>query len=107
MAMTVFNLKSRSGYGRTREVRSISRISLASVVIAAVASAWGCSSSVEPADDSGPTDSSLYTLFQSASANISDSSASVAHGSLEDGPPVVRSGYTDPRWVRVGEAYFL
>lgn len=104
--MTVFNLKSHPGSGRNREVKPISRICLASAIIAAATSGWGCSSYVEPVNDSWPSDSSLYSLFLYAPANISSVSASVAHGSLEDGPAVVRSGYTDPRWVRVGEAYF-
>jgi hypothetical protein len=90
----------------TRDTTGLIRARLASAVIAAAASGWGCSSSVEPTKDSGPSDARLYSLFQFAPANISDSSASAAHRSYDD-PPMVRRGSTDPRWVRVGEAYFF
>ena len=82
------------------------RVRVASAVIAAATSGWGCSSSVEPANDSGSSDARLYSLFQFAPANISDSSASAAQGSYAD-PAIVRRGRTDPHWVWVGEACFL
>jgi hypothetical protein len=87
-------------------VKSISRIWVASVVIVAAASGWGCSYRAGSADDSWAADSSSYALFISSPANISDTSPSVAYGSLEGDPAVVRSGYTDPRWGRADEAVF-
>jgi hypothetical protein len=90
----------------TRDRTGLIRVRLASAVIAAAASGWGCSS-VEPANDSGSSDARLYSLFQFAPANISDSSVSAAHGSYEEDPPIVLRGSTDPRWVRVSEAYFF
>ncbi len=104
--MTVINLKSHPGSGRNHEVKSISRICLVSAIIAAATSGWGCSSYIEPVNDSWPSESSPYSRFLYVPANISGASALVAHGSLEDAPAVVRSGYTDPRWERVGETYF-
>jgi hypothetical protein len=74
----------------TRDRTGLIRVRLASAVIAAAASGWGGSSSVEPANDSESSDARLYSLFQFAPANISDSSASAAHGSYEDDPPIVR-----------------
>lgn len=105
------NVKSRPGSERNREAKSISRMWVASAIIAVATSAWGCSSRVESFDDW--LDSSPYALFRYSPANISVTSASVTNVSLKDDPAVVRSGYTDPGWDRVqllgertGEAFF-
>jgi hypothetical protein len=103
--MILLNVKNHPGFGRNREVNSISCIWVASAIIAAAISGVGCSSGVESVGDWRAANSSPYALFQYSPANISDTSASLAYGSLEDDPSVVRSGYTDPRWERADEAF--
>ena len=105
-------MKNHPSFERHREAKSISRMLVASAMIAVATSAWGCSSRVESFDDW--LDSSPYASFRYSPGNISDTSASVAYDYLGDDPAVVRSGYTDPgweraelRWERAGEAFFL
>lgn len=104
------HVKSHPGFERHREAKSISRMLVASVVIAVATSAWGCSSRVESFDD---RDSSLYAPFRYLPGNISDTLASVAYVDMGDDSAVARSGYTDPRWEPAelrsegaGEAFF-
>jgi hypothetical protein len=104
--MIHLNVKSHPGFERNREVKSISRIWVASAIIAVATSAWGCSSRIESVDDWLVADSSPRALFLYSPANNSDTSASVAYVSLKDDPAVVRSGYTDPAWELAGEAFF-
>ena len=82
--------------------KAISRMLVASVVIALATSAWACSSfvdssSAESVDDWNPNP---YALYRYSPANISDTSDSVVYGDLEDNSAVARSGYTDPDWER-------
>jgi hypothetical protein len=104
-------VKSHPSFERHREAKFISRMLVASAMIAVATSAWGCSSRVESFDDW--VDSSPYASFRYSRGNISDTSASVTHVDLGDDPEVVRSGYTDPGWERAelrseraGEAFF-
>ena len=92
--MIHLNVKRYRSFGRSRELKSISRIWVASAIIAAAASAWGCSPVVESVDDWPAANSSPYEMAWYSSANISITSASVGYGSLEDDPAVVRSGHT-------------
>lgn len=110
--MISLNVKSHPGFARNREAKPISRIWVASAIIAVATSAWGCSSRVGSFDDWPVADSSPYALFRYSPANISVTSASVAYVYLGKDPAVVRSGYTDPgwepaelRWERAGEAF--
>jgi hypothetical protein len=108
-------VNSHPGFERHREAKSISRMLVASAMIAVATSAWGCSSLVdssraESVDDWNPNP---YALYRYSPANISDTSDSVAYGDLEDDSAVARSGYTDPSWERAetrsedgGEAFF-
>ncbi len=95
-------MKSHSVFERYREAKFISRMLVASAVIAVATSVWGCSSLVdssraESVDDWNPDP---YALFRYSAANISDISDSVVYGDLEDDSAVARSGYTDPNWDR-------
>jgi hypothetical protein len=95
-------------FGRNRKVNSISGIWVASAIVVAVTSVWGCSSSVESVDDWRAAKFSSYAVFLSSPANISNTSASATDGSSEDDPAVmVGSGHTDPSWERAGDASFL
>ncbi len=72
-------MKSHPGFEIHREAKSISRMLVASVMIAVATSAWGCSSVVdssraESVDDWNPNP---YALFRYAPASISDTSDSV------------------------------
>ena len=95
-------MKSHPVFERYREAKFISRMLVASVMIAVATSAWGCSSVVdssraESVDDWNPNP---YALFRYSPGNISDTSDSVTYGDLEDDSAVARSGYTDPDWER-------
>ena len=103
-------MKSHPAFERYLEAKSISRMLLASALIAIATSAWGCSYRVDVPDD---WDSSPYASFRYSPGNISDPSALVAYVDLGDDSAVARSGYTDPSWERVephsqdaGEAFF-
>lgn len=96
--MINLNVKSHPGFARNREAKPISRIWVASAIIAVATSAWGCSSRVESFDDW--LDSSPYALFRYSPADISVTPASVAYVYLGNDSAVARSGYTDPAWER-------
>jgi hypothetical protein len=102
--MIHLNAKRYRSFGRSRELKSISRIWVASAIIAAAISAWGCSPVVESVDDWPTANSSPDEMAWYSPANMSVTSASVGYGPVEDDPAVVRSGHTDPRWERAGEA---
>ncbi|MFZ2061932.1 MAG: hypothetical protein WAU82_13030 [Candidatus Binatus sp.] len=97
-------MKSYPGFERHREAKSISRMLVASVVIAVATSAWGCSSRVDSSrvETFDDWDSSLYASFRYLYGNISDTSASVSYVDLADDSAVARSGYTDPSWEPAG-----
>jgi len=105
-------VKSHPSFERHREAKSISRMLVASALIAVATSAWGCSSRVDSSrvESSDDWDSSPYASFRYSPGYFSDPSASVHLG---DDPVVARSGYTDPRWERAelrwgrdGETFF-
>ncbi|MGA7872114.1 MAG: hypothetical protein WCA22_14605 [Candidatus Binatus sp.] len=95
-------MKIHSRFEKCSEAKSVSRMLVASVMIAVATSAWGCSSRVESrVESSDDWDSSSYASFPYSPGNISDASASVAHVHLgDDSAAGARSGYTDPRWER-------
>jgi hypothetical protein len=82
---------------KNREAKSISRMLVASAMIAVATSAWGCSSRVEPFD---VWDSSPYPSFTYSPGNAFETSAAVAYVDSGDDPGLARSGYTDPCWER-------
>ena len=98
--MINLNVKSHTSFARNRQAKPVSRMWVATAIIAVATSAWGCSSRVESFDDW--LDSSPYALFRYSPANIPVTSASVAYVYLGNDPAVARSGYTDPAWERAG-----
>ena len=96
--MIRLNVKSHTSFARNREAKPVSRMWVASAIIAVVTSAWGCSSRAGSLD--GWLDSSPYALFRYSRADISVTPASVAYVYLGNDSAVTRSGYTDPSWAR-------
>ncbi len=92
-------MKSHPAFERYCEAKSISRMLLASALIAVATSAWGCSYRVDTPDD---WDSSPYASLRFPTGDFSDPSISIAYADLRDDSAVSRSGYTDPGWERVG-----
>ena len=95
-------MKSHPSFESHRDAKSISRMLVASAMIAVATSAWGCSSRVDSSrvESFDDWDSSLYASFRYLPGNISDTSAPIAYVDLGDDSAVARSGYTDPRWER-------
>jgi hypothetical protein len=87
-------VKSHPNFERHREAKSISRMLVASAMIAVATSAWGCSSRVDSArgESFDHWDFSPYASFRYSPGNISDTSASVAYVYLEDDSAGARSG---------------
>ena len=96
--MIHLNVKSHTSFARNREAKPVSRMWVASAIIAVATSASGCSSRAGSFD--GWLDSSPYALFRYSPADISITPASVAYVYLGNDSAVARSGYTDPAWER-------